>query len=189
MYVWSRWHFLQWILGAAELSAVLPSWFYAWRLSEAVQHYINAVHFHIFIYIECQGYLYFVYILCKKGHVSGFIMASDVNTLLLLNYYVILLLFLFSSPEHAHGELLGSCDVPRTCGRPSCPSVKFLLVFTQEGTVFIRSTWNFVRMLVFMKFRSSAKLDHVGSKTRSLRQILEKPCFHCKRHSFDPKFM
>ena len=36
--------------------------------------------------------------------------------------------------------------------------------------------------------RSSLKLGHVGSKTRSLGQILEKPCVHSKRHSFDPKF-
>ena len=37
--------------------------------------------------------------------------------------------------------------------------------------------------------RSSSKLGHVGSKTRSLGQILEKPCVHSKRHSFDPQFM
>ena len=37
--------------------------------------------------------------------------------------------------------------------------------------------------------RSSLKLGHVGLKTRSLGQILEKPCVHSKRHSFDPKFM
>ena len=37
-------------------------------------------------------------------------------------------------------------------------------------------------------FRSSLKLGHVGSKTRSLDQILE-ICVHSKRHIFDPKFM
>ena len=37
--------------------------------------------------------------------------------------------------------------------------------------------------------RSSSKLGHVGSKTRSLGQILEKPCVHSKRHSFDSKVM
>ena len=37
--------------------------------------------------------------------------------------------------------------------------------------------------------RSSLKLGHVGSKTRSLGQILEKPCVHSRGHSFDPKFM
>ena len=38
-------------------------------------------------------------------------------------------------------------------------------------------------------FRSSSKLGHVASKTRSLGQILEIPCVHSKRHSFDPKLM
>ena len=33
------------------------------------------------------------------------------------------------------------------------------------------------------------KLGHVGTKTRSLGQILGKPCLHSKRHSFDPKYM
>ena len=38
-------------------------------------------------------------------------------------------------------------------------------------------------------FRSNSKLGHVGSKTRSLGQILEKPCVHSRGHSFDRKFM
>ena len=33
-------------------------------------------------------------------------------------------------------------------------------------------------MLIIMTSRSSSKLGHVGSKTRSLGQILEKPCVH-----------
>ena len=37
--------------------------------------------------------------------------------------------------------------------------------------------------------RSSSKLGHVGSKPRSLGQILEKPCVHSRGHSFDSKFM
>ena len=36
---------------------------------------------------------------------------------------------------------------------------------------------------------SSLKLGHVGSKTRSLGQILEKPSVHSRVHSFDPEFM
>ena len=36
---------------------------------------------------------------------------------------------------------------------------------------------------------SSLKLGHVGSKTRSLGQILVKPCVHSRGHSFDLKFM
>ena len=35
--------------------------------------------------------------------------------------------------------------------------------------------------------RSSSKLGHVESKTRSLGQILEKPSVHSRVHSFDSK--
>ena len=44
-------------------------------------------------------------------------------------------------------------------------------------------------MLIIIISRSSSKLGHVGSKTRSLGQILEKPCVHSIGHSFDHKFM
>ena len=44
-------------------------------------------------------------------------------------------------------------------------------------------------MVIPIKSRSSLNLDHVGSKTRSLGQILKKNCVHFKGHSFDPKFM
>ena len=44
-------------------------------------------------------------------------------------------------------------------------------------------------MLIIIISRSSSKLGLVGSKTRSLGQILEKPCIHSKEHSFDPTFM
>ena len=37
--------------------------------------------------------------------------------------------------------------------------------------------------------RSDLKLGHVGSKTRSLGQILEKPCVHSRGHRFDHKAM
>ena len=33
------------------------------------------------------------------------------------------------------------------------------------------------------------KLGHVGSKTRSPGQIIEKPCVHTRGHRFDHKFM
>ena len=44
-------------------------------------------------------------------------------------------------------------------------------------------------MLIIIMSRSSLKLGHVGSKTRSLGQILEKPSVHSGGHSFDLKFM
>ena len=52
----------------------------------------------------------------------------------------------------------------------------------------IQSSENFVRLLISIILRSSMKLGHVGSKTRSLGQILEKPCVHPREHSFDSKF-
>ena len=36
--------------------------------------------------------------------------------------------------------------------------------------------------------RSDLKLGYVGSKTRLIGQILEKPCVHSRGHSFDSKF-
>ena len=48
----------------------------------------------------------------------------------------------------------------------------------------IQSVGNFVRMLILIISRSSLKLGHVRSKTRSLDQILEKPCVHSRVHSF-----
>ena len=53
----------------------------------------------------------------------------------------------------------------------------------------IQSSQNFIGMLMIRISRPSLKQGHVGSETRSLGQILEKPCVHSKRHSFDPKFM
>ena len=44
-------------------------------------------------------------------------------------------------------------------------------------------------MLILIMSRSSLKLGHVGSKTRSLGQIIEKPCVHSRGHSLDPNFM
>ena len=60
---------------------------------------------------------------------------------------------------------------------------------TLEGTVLIESSCNFVRMIILIKSRSPLKMGHVGSKTRLLSQIIEKPCVHSRGHSFDPTFM
>ena len=37
--------------------------------------------------------------------------------------------------------------------------------------------------------KSALKLGYVGSKTRSLGQILEKPCEHSRGHNFYSKFI
>ena len=44
-------------------------------------------------------------------------------------------------------------------------------------------------MLIIIISRSNSKLGHVGSKTRSLGQILEKPYVYSREHSFHPLFM
>ena len=44
-------------------------------------------------------------------------------------------------------------------------------------------------MLILIKSRTRSQLGHVGSKTRSLGQIFEKPIVHSRGHSFDPNFM
>ena len=62
-------------------------------------------------------------------------------------------------------------------------------MYTLEGTVLIQSSPKFIRMVMIIISRSSSKLGHVGSETRSLGQILEKPCVHSRGHSFDLKFM
>ena len=40
-----------------------------------------------------------------------------------------------------------------------------------------------------MKYRTNSKVVHVRSKTRSLDQILEKPCVRCRGHIFSPIIM
>ena len=44
-------------------------------------------------------------------------------------------------------------------------------------------------MFVLMKSDTSLKMMHVVSKTRSLGQILEKPCVHSRGHIFSPFIM
>ena len=44
-------------------------------------------------------------------------------------------------------------------------------------------------MFVLIESRTSLKMGHVGSKTRSLGQILEKPCLRSRGHIFSQKIM
>jgi len=44
-------------------------------------------------------------------------------------------------------------------------------------------------MIVLMKPRSSSNLGHVGSKSRSLGEIIEKPCLHSIGHNIDSIFI
>ena len=47
-----------------------------------------------------------------------------------------------------------------------------------------KSSGNFIRLLILIISRSSSKLGHIRLKTRSLGQILEKPCVHSRVHFF-----
>ena len=58
-----------------------------------------------------------------------------------------------------------------------------------EGTFFILSSFNFVRMISFIKSRSYSELGHVASKPRSLVQMIENPFVHSRGHNLDPKFI
>jgi len=40
-----------------------------------------------------------------------------------------------------------------------------------------------------MKSRSGSNLNHVGSKSRSLGQIIEIRCLHCRDHNIDSIFI
>ena len=95
----------------------------------------------------------------------------------------------FRSPEH---EVLKVSYCDRDVSvvfRPSCgvhrASSTFYLVYALEATFSVRYSWNFVSMFAFMKSRMSPKLGHVGSKTRSLGQILEQLSLPSRSHIFN----
>ena len=44
-------------------------------------------------------------------------------------------------------------------------------------------------MIISIKSRPDLKLSHIGSKTRSLGQIMERPCVHSGGHNYDQKFI
>ena len=70
-----------------------------------------------------------------------------------------------------------SCVVRRaSVRRASC--VNFWLVNTLEATVLVQSSSNLLRMIILTISRLSSNMGHVGSKTRSVGQLKEKPCEH-----------
>ena len=44
-------------------------------------------------------------------------------------------------------------------------------------------------MFVLMKVQTGLKMGHIGSKTRSLGQIIGKLCVRCRGHIFSPIIM
>ena len=58
-------------------------------------------------------------------------------------------------------------------------------VTTLEVTVLTQSSSNLLRMFILMGGWTLLKMGVVGSKSRSVGQIKEKPCKHSRGHSFD----
>ena len=63
------------------------------------------------------------------------------------------------------------------------------LVYTLETIFFAQSSLGFVRMLILMISRASLNMGQVGSKSRSLGQIIENPCLRTRGYIFGPIFL
>ena len=63
------------------------------------------------------------------------------------------------------------------------------LVNTLEATVLVQSSSHLLRMIIWTMSQSSSNMDDVGSKPRSVGQIMEKPCEHSRGHGFGPVFI
>ena len=75
----------------------------------------------------------------------------------------------------------GSCWVEKLVTRSN---LRKNFVCALEATFSVLLSGNLVRMFVWMKSRTSSKMVHVGSKTMSSGQIVEKTCIRSKRHIF-----
>ena len=60
---------------------------------------------------------------------------------------------------------------------------------TLEARVLVQSSSNLLSMIILTISQSSLNMGDVGSKTRSVGQIMEKPCGHSRGHSFGPIFI
>ena len=63
------------------------------------------------------------------------------------------------------------------------------LVNTLQVIVLTQSWWNLLKMFASFKSRSSSKLGHLGSKSRSPGQISRKPCKLSSGHIFEAIIM
>ena len=57
---------------------------------------------------------------------------------------------------------------------------------TLEATFLVQPSSNLLRMIILTISQLSSNMGDVGSKTRSVGQIMEKPCEHSRGHSFGP---
>ena len=62
-------------------------------------------------------------------------------------------------------------------------------VNTLAVTFMKQSSWILLIVFVLMSSKSSSKLGHLGSKTRSPGQISRKPCLHSSGHIFESVIM
>ena len=53
---------------------------------------------------------------------------------------------------------------------------------TLEATFLVQSSSNLLRMIILTISQLSSNMGDVGSKTRSVGQIMEKPCEHSRGH-------
>ena len=64
-----------------------------------------------------------------------------------------------------------------------------ILVYALEAIFFAQLSSNFVRMFMLMISRTSSNMGQVGSKSRSLGQIIEKPGLRTRGYIFCPIFL
>ena len=60
---------------------------------------------------------------------------------------------------------------------------------TLVATFLVQSSSNLLRMIILTISQLSWNMGDVGSKTRSVGQIMEKSCEHSKGHIFGPIFI
>ena len=63
------------------------------------------------------------------------------------------------------------------------------LVNTLQATFWVQSSSTLIRMIILTMSQSSLNMGDVGSETRSVGQIMEKPCEHSRGHSFGQIFI
>ena len=62
-------------------------------------------------------------------------------------------------------------------------------MYTLEAIFLVQSSSNLLRMIILTISQSSSNMGDAGSKTRSVGQIMEKPCEHSRGQSFGPIFI
>ena len=60
---------------------------------------------------------------------------------------------------------------------------------TLEARVLVQSSSNLLRMIILTISQLSSNMGDIWSKTRSVGQIMEKPCEHSRGQSFGPIFI